>query len=418
MSSIPPNQASLAPPWTGIVRSLFVFGFAASIILIVLLSSAALPLAIGVALLAYLLYPIKRFLQRRVTGGRSGPAVATVLLIVLGSLIIFALILIPTVALQAINFFEATLPAANRFFTEPLVFNDSPVLDNSGEPFIISERIMQLSDQYLSDAGMSETENALTESALSIGEQVVSVLGGVTLNVVNISFQIFGSVTALLLNTLFLVLLLAFFLSDGEKMIDHIVRATPEGFEPDARRLFWEFGQVWNDYLRGQLILGGSIAAFMWLLAMILGLESPLFLGIFAGLMEFIPNLGAVLSIIPPILLALISGSSTFPEMNVFVLVAILVVVWVIAQQFQGLVIQPRVIGDSLNLHPVLIVFGVIIGGSLGGIVGIILSAPTLATLRIILQYVYGRIANKPPFRNNPEYEQWLEMQTNRVPVE
>ncbi|MEO0565231.1 MAG: AI-2E family transporter, partial [Chloroflexota bacterium] len=329
-----------------------------------------------------------------------------------------ALILIPTVALQAINFFESTIPAANRFFTEPLVFNDSTVLDNSGEPFIISERIMQLSEQYLSDAGMSDTENALTESALSVGEQVVSVLGGVTLNVVNISFQIFGSVTALLLNTLFLVLLLAFFLSDGEKMIDHIVGAAPEGFEPDARRLFWEFGQVWNDYLRGQLILGGSIAAFMWLLAVILGLESPLFLGIFAGLMEFIPNLGAVLSIIPPILIALISGSSTFPDMNVFVLVAILVVVWIIAQQFQGLVIQPRIIGDSLNLHPVLIVFGVIIGGSLGGIVGIILSAPTLATLRIILQYVYGRIANKPPFRNNPEYEQWLEMQSPMVPVE
>ncbi|MEO1440883.1 MAG: AI-2E family transporter [Chloroflexota bacterium] len=385
------------------MRSLFIVAFALALVTIVLLSSAALPLAIGVALLAYLLYPIKQFLQRRITGGRSGPAVSIVLLMVLSTLVLFALVFIPTVALQAIDFFEATLPAANRFFTEPLVFNGEPVLDNSGEPFIISERILELSEEYLSEEAMSEADGAFSESALSIGEQVVGVLGGVTLNVVNVSFQIFGSVTALLLNTLFLVLLLSFFLSDGEKMIDHIASAAPEGFETDVRRLFWEFGQVWNDYLRGQLILGSSIAVFMWLLAVILGLESPVFLGLFAGLMEFIPNVGAVLSIIPPILVALISGSSTFPEMNVFVLVAILVVVWVIAQQFQGLVIQPRVIGDSLNLHPVLIVFGVIIGGSLAGIVGIILSAPTLATVRIILQYVYGRLANKPPFRNNPE---------------
>ncbi|MEO1669151.1 MAG: AI-2E family transporter, partial [Chloroflexota bacterium] len=176
----------------------------------------------------------------------------------------------------------------------------------------------------------------------------------------------------------------------------NIIEAAPDGFERDLRRLFWELGRVWNDYLRGQLILGTTIAIVMWLISFILGLQGPLFLGIFAGFMEFIPNIGAALSIIPPILVAVISGSSRFPEMNVFLLVGILLGLWIAVQQVQGLFIQPRVIGDSLNLHPVFIVFGVLVGGSLGGVVGIILASPTLATLRIIFQYVYGRLADEP----------------------
>lgn len=412
MAKIPPNQASTAPAWTGSVRTIFLFALAASLVLVVVLSTAALPLAIGGVLLAYLLYPLKSFLQRQVFRGRSGPAVALVLLLVLGVLFALVLIIVPTVLQQTVTFFESTLPAIGRFLTEPLLFNGEPLLNDSGEPFIIVEQLRTQSERFLSREVTTVIDDLLEQttasSALSIGEQVLNVLGDVTLNVVNISFRVFGTITAFALNTLFMMLLLSYFLSDGQTMIENIIEAAPDGFERDLRRLFWELGRVWNDYLRGQLILGTTIAIVMWLISFILGLQGPLFLGIFAGFMEFIPNIGAALSIIPPILVAVISGSSRFPEMNVFLLVGILLGLWIAVQQVQGLFIQPRVIGDSLNLHPVFIVFGVLVGGSLGGVVGIILASPTLATLRIIFQYVYGRLADEPPFRNNPNYELWV----------
>lgn len=412
MANVPPNQASTAPAWTGSVRSVFLFGLVISFVVIIFLSSAALPLAISGVLIAYLLYPLKAFLQRRVFRGRGGPAVALLLFLVLGTIFTIVLIIVPTVILQTVEFFEATLPAIERFFTEPLLFNGEPLLNDSGEPIIIAESLLTWSEQFLSEEALASINEALSQtsasSALSVGEQVLGVVGGFTRNIVTISFRVFGSITSFTLNILFMMLLLSHFLNDGRNMIANLIEVAPDGFEQDLRRLFWELGRVWNDYLRGQLILSSSIAVIMWLLAFVLGLEVPLFLGIFAGFMEFIPNVGAVLSIIPPILVALISGSLNFPDMNVFLLVGILVVVWIAVQQVQGLIIQPRIMGDSLNLHPVMIVLGVVVGGSLGGVIGVILAAPTIATLRIIVQYVYGRLAEEPPFRNNPKYEEWL----------
>ncbi|MEO0566035.1 MAG: AI-2E family transporter, partial [Chloroflexota bacterium] len=298
--------------------------------------------------------PVKQFLQRRVTRGRPGPAVGLIVFFVISALFTLTIITVPTVILQSVNFIESTIIAGDRFISEPLVVNNEPVLNDNGDPVIIQEQLLALSEQYLTTEANTFISDALAQvtatSALSIGEQALNLLGNVTTNVVNISFRIFGTVAGFFLNTLFTMLLLAYFLSDGQKMIEGVIEAAPDGFERDLRRLIWELGRVWNDYLRGQIILGGGIAVIMWLIAFGLGLESPLFLAIFAGLMEFVPNIGPVLSIIPPILVALISGSSNFPEMNVFILIGILLVLWIAVQQVQGLIIQPRIMGDSLSL--------------------------------------------------------------------
>lgn len=422
MAKIAPNQASTAPPWQGSIRTLFLTALVASLVVIVLLSSAALPLGIGGLLLAYILYPLKSTLRKRVFGGRTGPAVATVVLLVLALLFSIILVLIPTLLIQSIAFVEDTVAATGQFISQPLEFNGEPVLDENDEPIIIQERLLALSDQVLSEEANAAFNDFLSQttaqSAISITEQIFNFALGFLGNVVNISVQIFGTLAAFALNTLFMMMLLSYFLSDGENMIENIIEIAPDGFERDLRRLIYEFGQVWNDYLRGQLILGVLIGSLMWLTAFILGLQNPVFLAIFAGFMEFIPNIGPVLAMIPPIIVALISGSANFPEMSVFLLVGIIVVIQIIVQQIEGLVLVPRIMGNSLNLHPVVVVLGVVIGGSLGGIIGIILAAPTIATVRILLQYVYGRLADEPPFRDNSGYQQWLSANAHRLRYE
>jgi predicted PurR-regulated permease PerM len=296
--------------------------------------------------------------------------------------------------------------------TEPLVINGELVLDENGDPIIPLEAIREISEFVFPPEAEAPVSDALPPTISSttgpFNEQFLQTMLGLTRNFVNLSFRVVGSVAALALNLLFLMMLLSYFLSDGRQMIESIIELAPDGYERDLRRIFWELGQVWNDYLRGQLILGVLIGVLMWLLAVVLGLPNPVFLGVFAGFMEFIPNIGPVLAMIPPVLVALYAGSSSFPEMSVFLLVGIIVGVWIIVQQLEGLVFVPRIMGSSLSLHPVVIVLGVVIGGSIGGIIGVILSAPTIATGRILLQYMYGRLAEEPPFRQNPNFEKWL----------
>lgn len=422
MAKVPPNQQSTAPPWTGATRTVFMVAFLIIIAGTVSVSTAAMPFAVGSILLAYLLYPFKTFLQKRVFGGRPGPAVGTVVLVVLGVLIITAVLVVPTLIQQSISFIDTSVREANRFMTEPLVINGEVILDQDGAPLIPLQAIREVSEYIFPPEVEAPVSDQLpptvSSTATPFSEQFLQTMLGLTRNFMSLSFRVVGSVAALALNLLFLMMLLSYFLSDGQQMIESVIELAPDGYERDLRRIFWELGQVWNDYLRGQLILGVLIGVLMWLLAVILGLPNPVFLGVFAGFMEFIPNIGPVLAMIPPILVALYSGSSAFPEMSVFLLVGIIVGVWIIVQQLEGLVFVPRIMGSSLSLHPVVIVLGVVVGGSIGGIIGVILSAPTIATGRILLQYIYGRLAEEPPFRRNANFEKWLKQNAPQLRYE
>ncbi|MEL6271983.1 MAG: AI-2E family transporter, partial [Chloroflexota bacterium] len=415
MAKIPPQQTSTAPAWAGSIRFIFLAGLVIVLVGIVSISTAALPLTATGLLLAYILYPVKSFLQRRVFRGRGGPAVTVVILLVISTVLLILLLVVPTLIIQTVNFIESTFIALNEFATQPLVFNGEPVLNESGEAVILLDELNELVRSYVGPAldGTPTTGDETTTPVqpLPIDEGLIQTILVLTGDFVSISFQLFGSIAAAGINGLFLILMLSYFLSDGQTMIESIIEVAPDGYERDLRRIFWEFGQVWNDYLRGQLILGLLMGFLMWLMSIVLGLQNPVFLGVFAGFMEFIPNLGPVLAMLPPVLVALFSGSSNFPEMNTLVLVGIIVAIWIVVQQLEGLVFQPRIMGSSLNLHPVVIVIGVIVGGSLAGIVGVILSSPLIATGRILLQYVYGRLAEEPPFRRNPSFEHWLQIQ-------
>jgi len=71
---------------------------------------------------------------------------------------------------------------------------------------------------------------------------------------------------------------------------------------------------------------------------------------------------------------------------------------YVVIQQIEGNVLVPRILGRSLNLHPMVVLVGIIVGGSLAGILGMLLAAPVLATLRVVGHYVFCRLYDRDPF--------------------
>ena len=100
---------------------------------------------------------------------------------------------------------------------------------------------------------------------------------------------------------------------------------------------------------------------------------------------------------IPAVLIAYFQGSAHLPLSNGWF--ALLVIgLYVVIQQFENNILVPRIIGRSLNLHPLVVIIGVIGGASLAGIMGIFLAAPILASLRIVGGYVYSKLLDLEPF--------------------
>ncbi len=80
----------------------------------------------------------------------------------------------------------------------------------------------------------------------------------------------------------------------------------------------------------------------------------------------------------------------------------IVIVVQFIIQQLEAVVFVPRIMGDSLELHPFAVMVAVLAGGALAGALGVILAAPGLATARLVVRYIYAKLNDQPPFGDTP----------------
>jgi hypothetical protein len=120
--------------------------------------------------------------------------------------------------------------------------------------------------------------------------------------------------------------------------------------------------------------------------------------------MEIIPNLGPTLATIPAIIVALIQGSNVLEAhgINNLGFAVITAAIYFIIQQLENTIIVPRVIGNSVNLHPIVVICGVIIGFNLAGIWGAFFAAPVIASLRIVAGYVHAKLLDYPPFHGEP----------------
>ena len=149
-------------------------------------------------------------------------------------------------------------------------------------------------------------------------------------------------------------------------------------------------------YVRGQLafsfIMGLSAGVSLWVFGALgifpAGQTYAVFFGVFYGLMELIPYLGPVLGALPPIMVALFQGEP---------LTALwLVLLFVALQQVEGHVVAPLVFGRSLRINPLLVIFALLLGGHLQGIIGALLALPLAAVARETLLYLRRHLVMEP----------------------
>lgn len=196
---------------------------------------------------------------------------------------------------------------------------------------------------------------------------------------------------------LFIFVFSFYLVKDSPKLGRFIRSNMPETLRPEFERLWQELGQVWDAFVRGQITLGIIIGVTVWIVTSILGVRSASALGLISGILEFVPGIGPVIAAVPGILIALILGSSWLPLPHLWF--ALLVgLFYFLLQQLENLYLLPRIVGSRVRLHPAVVIFGALAGAQLGGVLGILLAAPVIATLRLMLGYAYRKVLDLPPF--------------------
>jgi predicted PurR-regulated permease PerM len=168
-------------------------------------------------------------------------------------------------------------------------------------------------------------------------------------------------------------------------------------YRTEVAYMFERLTVIWDSFFRGQITLMVIMGTAVWLGLTILGLPGAFALGIIAGLLEIIPNLGPFFAAIPAVIVALLQGSDHF-AINNFVFALIIIGFYVLIQFIENSILVPRIMGVSVKLHPVVVILGVLVGASVWGILGALLAAPVIATGREILRYLYYRVIGENPY--------------------
>ena len=155
--------------------------------------------------------------------------------------------------------------------------------------------------------------------------------------------------------------------------------------------------RLWMLYIKGQLLMSLIIGLLTFLVGLAIGLPYAFFLGLLAGVLETVPNIGSLIALVPAVVVALWQGSHFIHVQN-WVFALIVVGAYLVVQQVGELVIHPRIMGKRLDLPAIVVLLVVILGAAVGNIVGAYLAVPLLVTVREIARYVIRKVKKLPPF--------------------
>jgi predicted PurR-regulated permease PerM len=180
---------------------------------------------------------------------------------------------------------------------------------------------------------------------------------------------------------------LFYILQDERQVKEGVLRAFPEQLRPDVWCMARLIDDVLSAYIRGQLLLVLFVGGLATLALLIIGVPFALVLGLIAGIFEALPYIGPILGAIPAVLVALL----TDPVSAIWVVAAFFAI-----QQIENLILVPRISGQSVKLHPALVMVVLVVGNELAGLPGMLIAVPVAAVLRDVFKYLYLRFLDDP----------------------
>jgi predicted PurR-regulated permease PerM len=331
-----------------VITQIKYWGFATAVFLILLwlMGEILLPFVLGAAI-AYCLDPLADRLEN--TGLSRAKATAAITVVVILLFVAMTLLIAPTLVNQAVNLFEIM-----------------PSLTQSLSVWV-TERFPNLLD-----------EGSTLQSSINSLGNILQERGGELLNtVVNSAASIIDIIMLFIIAPVVAV----YMLLDWNRLIATLDGLMPRDHAPAIRDIMRDIDDTLSGFIRGMgsvcLILGTYYAISL----MLIGLQFGLIVGFVAGIMTFIPYLGPIIGGV------LAVGLGLFQFWGDWVSIALVAGVFVIGQVVEGNFLTPKLVGGSVGLHPVWLIFSLSVFGSLFGFVGLLVAIPVAATIGVIVRF-------------------------------
>lgn len=175
-----------------------------------------------------------------------------------------------------------------------------------------------------------------------------------------------------------------YLLLDWDILVDKVRSALPRRWEPDAVRLARECDEVLSAFLRGQLIVMLSLGVIYAIGLTLLGVRFGVLIGLLSGLASIVPYLGVIVGIS-------VAGLVAFFQFGDWLMLLGVAAVFAFGQAAESVVLQPKLLGDKIGLHPVAVIFAVLAGGNLFGFTGVLLALPAAAVIMVLLRELNAR---------------------------
>ncbi|CAM3979093.1 AI-2E family transporter [Vreelandella rituensis] len=318
------------------------------------LDTVLMPFITGM-ILAYLADPLANRFER---WGMNRPiAVSSVFLVMLVILSLSLLILIP-LTVQQLKEVGEVIPGVLSWVEQELA---PQVREWTG---------------YDLENELANLREVLTEHWRDAGGYLAQVLGQVGRS--GAAFLTWITYVALVPVVTFYLLL------DWKRLNASIIGFIPRQWEPEAVRLLSRCDEVLSSFLRGQLLVMLCLGGIYSIGLTLMGLSFGLLIGLVAGLASIVPFLGFILGLGVALIVALFQFGTWWAVLGV-------VAVFSLGQVAESVVLQPKLLGDKIGLHPVAVIFAVLAGGSLFGFTGVLLALPAAAVIMVLLREINER---------------------------
>ena len=341
----PPRQSALLPngwPW---LAGLLLFG-----VLLYLLSPIMMPFVIGAGL-SYIGDPLVDRLQK--IGLSRTLGVCVVFVVIAGLSLIGLLLFVPMLQRQLVQMLQ-NLPETLRWIQDTAL----PHLGITLPP-----------DLQLDANGLRDI---VREHWREAGDLVQQLWGRIS--------QSSGALIAFAVNLLMVPIVTFYLLRDWDDLVAWIADIIPRRWLPTATQLARDTDNVLGAFLRGQLLVMLALSVTYTLGLWAVGLDLALLVGTIAGLVSFVPYLGAATGILLGLAMMFVQTQAPLPLLWV-------ALVFGVGQMLESMVYTPLLVGDRIGLHPVAVIFAVMAGGQLFGFIGILLALPVAAAVAVVLRH-------------------------------
>jgi putative permease len=345
--------------------------------------SVFVPLAIAF-FLSFIIGPLASLLEKKLKMKRS---ISIVVAIILGLIIIIGLLsfVMINLVVQMTSIFSSLIQMIDAVWLENII--------GAIESYI---------ETYFNNTEIAEIINQLTSNGLSF-DRVIELLGSMLGFISNLTSSVFQAVMILILTPVFLFYLI----KEKEYIFKGINSVFPENLQPHLEALGTRTDSSVRNYLKGQGLMIAMIATYFSILLSILsffipgfGIQMAILFAIIMGLFNIVPYIGAWIGLSLLVLfmftlhLEAVQNSET---QSIFIIgIIIIIILQIIEQIIEGSIVQPLVLGNKVQIHPLLVLSSLIFFGGIFGFVGVLLAVPLAATLKSSLEYFKSLNKKKP----------------------